>query len=201
LKPVDVFKRFVPENAVNYCAKLYETLSFEFKIKKARRTKFGDYRFDRLSGEQTITINNDLNPYAFLITYLHEVAHLLTFQTHLHRVSPHGKEWKQQFKKVSTPMLKQKVFPDEIMDQVIQYLSNPKASSCSDPVLYELLKRYDPANDKIFLKSVLPGQHFEFNGKTYQFLEKKRTRIVCVQIENGRKYLINQLAEVSLTSF
>lgn len=192
----DVFRRFVPEAAVPYCLHLYESLSFEFKIKKARRTKFGDYRLDRISGHQTITINNDLNPYAFLITYLHEVAHLQTFQNFGGNVAPHGKEWKSSFRDVSVPVLKQQVFPLEIQSQVMNYLTNPKASSCSDPVLYELLKSYDPASDTVFLKSLTPGQAFLFNSKKYIYLEKKRTRMVCKQADTNKKYLINQLAEV-----
>lgn len=198
MSPAEVFRRFVPTEAVPYCVKLYESLNFEFKIKKARRTKFGDYRLDRLTGHQIITINNDLNPYAFLITYLHEVAHLLTFQHYDHRVSPHGKEWKSQFKKVSLPVLDQKVFPIEVQSQVTKYLSNPKASSCSDPALYQILKRYDPASHFVFLKSLQVGQLFIFNDKRYRYLEKRRTRMVCEQLDNRRKYLISQLAEVEI---
>jgi SprT protein len=196
LQPTAVFQRFVPELAVDYCVHLYEHLNFEFKIKKARRTKFGDYRLDRKTGQQTITINNDLNPYAFLITYLHEIAHLKTFQVFGNQIAPHGEEWKNTFKEVSIPIITQSVFPNEIQKQVVSYLSNPKASSCSDPVLYELLKQYDPASDTVFLKSLQPGDLFEFNEKRFIYLEKKRTRMVCKHMDTNRKYLINQLAEV-----
>ncbi len=196
MQPVEVFQRFVPEKAVDYCVHLYQILNFDFKIKKARRTKFGDYRLDRQTGHQTITINNDLNPYAFLITYLHEVAHLQTFQAYGNNIAPHGVEWKNEFKAVSAPMIRQTVFPEEIKSRVITYLSNPKASSCSDPILYELLKRYDPKSDKVFLKSLQVGEKFSFNDKEYIYLERKRTRMVCKQTTTNRKYLINQLAEV-----
>ena len=75
-----IFKRFVPLEAANYCLALYQQYGFEFKIKKSRRTKFGDYQFEPAQQKLIITINNDLNHYAFLITYLHEVAHLITFE-------------------------------------------------------------------------------------------------------------------------
>jgi hypothetical protein len=40
-------------------------------------------RFQVPTGQkiQTITINHDLNPYQFLITYIHEVAHYRAFET------------------------------------------------------------------------------------------------------------------------
>jgi SprT protein len=192
----EVFQRFVPGPSVNYCVQLYESLSFQFKVKKARKSKFGDYRFDHQTGQHLITINNDLNPYAFLITYLHEVAHLLTFQQYQHRVNPHGTEWKNNFKKIAKPVLNESVFSAEIIHAVKSYLSNPKASSCSDPLLYQLLKQYDRPNELIFLSSLSPGDHFMFHNHHYQYLEKKRTRIVCKHMKNGRKYLINQIAEV-----
>ena len=192
----EVFKRFVPEHSINYCVGLYEELNFEFKIKKARKTKFGDYRFDRQLDHHTITINNDLNPYAFLITYLHEVAHLVTYQQHRHSVNPHGKEWKLNFKKIAKPVLRLDVFPPDIITQVTAYLANPKASSCSDPTLYQLLKNYDKPNGLVFLKTLHPGDQFYFHEHLYQYLEKRRTRIVCKHMTNGRKYLINQIAEV-----
>ena len=196
MEAASVFKRFVPEHSVNYCVQLYESLNFEFKIKRARKTKFGDYRFDRLGDHHVITINNDLNPYAFLITYLHEVAHLITYQQHRHSVNPHGPEWKNNFKKVARPVLKPEIFPSEIINQVARYLSNPKASSCSDPLLYQLLKNYDKPNGLVFLKNLKPGDQFYFHDHHYQYLEKRRTRIVCMHLTKGKKYLINQIAEV-----
>lgn len=193
---VQLFERFVPLKAAPYCARLYDYFGFEFQIKKARQTKLGDYRYDGRTKLHTITINNDLNPFAFLITYLHEVAHLMTFRDFGKSVSPHGKEWKSSFKKVAKPVLSEEVFPSGVLSSLRQYLKNPKAASCSDPVLYEVLKSYNKSDDTIFLKSLSEGDHFLFNNKTYQYLRKQRTRIVCLDKTNNRKYLINQLAEV-----
>lgn len=186
----------MPLKAAEYCAKLYEYLGFEFKIKKARQTKLGDFRYDGRTGKQTITINNDLNPFAFLITYLHEVAHMVTYQEYGHKVNPHGSEWKNNFKRVAKPVLTEEIFPAEILHSLKSYLKNPKAASCSDPVLYQVLKSYNKSNDTIFLKSLTEGDLFIFNSKTYRYLNKKRTRIVCLETSSKRKYLINQLAEV-----
>lgn len=193
---LQVFQKFVPQTSVSYCNKLYQKLAFEFKIKKARQTKLGDYRFDPRSNKHTITINNDLNPYAFLVTYLHEVAHLVAFRQFNRGIQPHGKEWKNVFKEIAEPMLTEEVFPKTVLSALKRYFKNPKASSCSDPILYQILKQFDTPSDKVLLKDLSIGSAFIFNKSRFIKLEKKRTRSVCKEIESGRKYMISDLAEV-----
>ena len=192
----EVFQKFIPPTAVSYCNKLYQRLGFEFKIKKARQTKLGDYRFNPTSNRHTITINNDLNPFAFLVTYLHEVAHLIAFKQYKRSIQPHGKEWKKCFKDIAEPMLNEAVFPKEILSALKKYFKNPKASSCSDPVLYQILKQFDAPSDKLLLKEIPLGTSFEFNNRSFKKLEKKRTRSVCQELSSRRKYMISDLAEV-----
>jgi len=195
----EVFQKFVPKAAVDYCNDLYEKNGFELKVKKSRTTKLGDFRVDFRSKKLTITINNDLNPYSFLITYLHEIAHLVTFKEYRNKVLPHGKEWKVNFKKVSLPILNENVFPKEVLLTLKNYLMNPKASSCADPILYQVLRKYDlNRNDQILLQSVVIGGRFEFNQKKFIKMEKKRTRSLCQEILTGRKYLISELAQVKV---
>lgn len=194
----EVFGKFVPEASVSYCVKLYERLGFEFKVKKARQTKLGDYRFNPKSNKHTITVNNDLNPYAFLVTYLHEVGHLIAFKQYGRRIQPHGREWKQVFKEIAEPMLLPEVFHESVLAALKRYFKNPKASSCSDPVLYQILKQFDEPSDSILLKEVVIGAAFVFNKKSFVKLENKRTRSVCQEIKTKRKYLISGLAEVQV---
>lgn len=156
----------------------------------------GDYRFDHRNGRQTITINNDLNPYSFLITYLHEVAHLLTFEQHGRKVAPHGQEWKNTFKKTLKPVLNEQNFPTDILQALINHFASPKATSCSDPVLYALLKKYDEDNGEVLLKEIPIGGLFQFNNKTYQKLEVRRTRAICQEVKSKKKYLIALIAGV-----
>lgn len=200
MQAIVLFEKFVPPNAVSYCVKLYQTLGFEFKIKKARQTKLGDYRYDPRTNKHTISINNDLNPYSFLVTYLHEVAHLLAFKQYGRRIQPHGSEWKACFKDVSTPMLTPEVFHETVLEALLRYFKSPKAASCSDPVLYEILKRFDSPSDKVLLKNLAIGQSFQFNSKTFIKQEMKRTRCVCIEIGTHRKYTISAVAEVEVMS-
>ena len=194
------FQRFVPINAAQYCLDLYQRHGFEFKIKESRKTKYGDYKFKPIEKKHIITINNDLNHYAFLITYLHEVAHLITYQKHRDKVNPHGKEWKNAFKIVILPILNPQVFPDLLLKTLAHYMLSPKASSCSAPTLYTLLKRYDYSNDTYLLQTLQVGNQFLFNGATYQYLQLKRTRVLCLQINSGKKYLISKITSVKKIS-
>ncbi|WP_258104881.1 SprT-like domain-containing protein [Marinoscillum sp. MHG1-6] len=193
----DIFGKFVPPAAVSYCCKLYNYFGFEFKIKKSRQTKLGDFRFNAQTKKYTITINNDLNPYAFLVTYIHEVAHHVTYIENGRKVNPHGSEWKLNYKKAMQPVLNEQVFPPKILLALQNYFKNPKASSCSDPVLYNVLREFDGPTDSIPLSKVNIGEVFTFKEKTYRKLEKRRTRSVCMEMSSGRKYLIAEIASVS----
>lgn len=192
----DIFERFVPQEAAGYCFKLWNYFGFEFKIKRSRQTKLGDYRYNPQTKKHTITINNDLNPFSFLVTYLHEVAHLVTFEQHGHSANPHGLEWKQNFRKVAKPVLNEKVFPENILLALTSYFKNPKAASCSDPVLYRVLKQFDLPTGKIMLRQVQLGSAFDFNGRKFKKLEQKRTRAVCLELKSNKRYLISEVAEV-----
>lgn len=198
MKSIEVFQKFVPPAAAEYCNTIYETQQFEFKIKKARLTKLGDFRYNPKTQKHTITINNNLNPYNFLVTYLHEIAHLHAFRDYGQTIMPHGEEWKEVFKEVSKPTLKTDVFPKEVLTTLNNYFKNPKASSCSDPVLYQVLRKYDNQDGTVFLKSLKNGQKFEFNNRAFIKLETKRTRSLCKEMKSGRKYMISELAQVKL---
>ncbi|MEL6557455.1 MAG: SprT-like domain-containing protein [Bacteroidota bacterium] len=190
-----VFQKFLPDRSAEYCYGLWKKHGFEFKIKRSRKTKLGDYRYDPRYKKHIISINNDLNPYAFLITYLHEVAHLLTYQKHKNRVAPHGTEWKNEFKQLTLPILTPEVFPDDVIRAFARYMKNPKASSCSDPQLLKALAPYDRVQGT-FLSDLKANELFDFQGRIFQVLEKKRTRYVCLEKKSNKKYLISGHATI-----
>ena len=66
----------VPATALAYCIDLWKASPFELKVTRARQTKVGDFTSRNTRANPRITLNNDLNPYLFLMTYVHEVAHL-----------------------------------------------------------------------------------------------------------------------------
>lgn len=190
-----VFERFFPPSTANFCFSLWQTHNFNFKIKTKRSTKLGDYRYDPATSSHTISVNNDLNPYAFLITYLHEVAHLITFKKYKRQVLPHGKEWKEAFKDLMRPVVMNGAFPEPLNKAVIKYMRNPKASSCSDHSLTLALSQYDskPSNT---LHQLAMGDLFKLGKKTFKKETLRRTRYVCLEVKTGRKYLISKTAQI-----
>ncbi len=192
---IKIFQKYLPEPAVTYCYQLWQQYGFDFRITKSRSSRFGDYKY--MNNRHKITVNGDMSTYAFLITYLHEVAHLITFQQYEHRVRPHGKEWKKAFQGLAKPVLQESIFPPEILSAFQQYLKNPKASSCSDAMLYQSLHLFDTRQqDKIMLEKILPGELFVLNGRKFCRGEIRRTRVLCEEISSRKKYLVHTQALV-----
>ena len=82
-------KKFVPDGTEHYVVDLLAKHKIQLKLNKPRISKFGDYRSPaRHDNYHRITVNKDLNPYSFLTTFLHEVAHLTAFEKYRHSIDP-----------------------------------------------------------------------------------------------------------------
>ena len=143
------FHKYIPENAISLVQSLIEYHRINLKIVNQRQTKHGDFR-QLANGKFQITINNNLNPFQFLLTLIHEIAHHTTFEKY-GRIRPHGKEWKQQFQHLMLPFLNPSIFPDHILTPLAHYLKNPKASTDSDVKLSLALKGNTAENGKNFV--------------------------------------------------
>lgn len=196
----EILRKYIPETAIPLIAVWIIDFDFKLKIKKERSTRLGDYTSPRNGSNHLITINFNLNPYAFLITLVHEVAHLVTFNQYKNKVLPHGAEWKKNFAELMIPFMTSDVFPVDVLYALRKYMQNPAASSCSDKTLLKTLKLYDQnESTKIFL-DYLPAQTiFLYNGeRLFRKGEKIRTRIRCIEVQTGQVYLFNSLTEVEL---
>ncbi|UTW63707.1 SprT-like domain-containing protein [bacterium SCSIO 12741] len=143
-------------------------------------------------------MNGTLNPYAFLITLLHEMAHLQVFEAHKNRVSPHGREWKMAFQALLVYWMEKGVFPESLMPPLSRYAQNPKASTFSDHQLYSALSHWDhPELQKIYLKDLSDQQVFAIGKKQFKKGPLRRTRHLCTEVKSGRQYLIHFMAEVA----
>jgi len=194
----ELIRKYIPEYAVNYCVENWESSPFSFKVTRQRSSKIGDYRFNKKTGNHEITVNGNLNRYAFLITFLHEVAHLKQYQIYGNNRSPHGMAWKKIFQDLMEPVLIENIFPAEILVQLKKHMKNSKASSQSDPKLTRLLRQYDTdqENTITYLEDLREGESFHLNGRLYTKLKKRRTRSLCKENRSGRKYLVSELAPV-----
>lgn len=188
----------MPEAAAPIVSQWILETGCRFRVAKSRSTKLGDYRAPFQGKTHQISVNHDLNPYAFLITTVHEFAHLKTWTQHKDRVKPHGREWKNNFKELMTPFFKLQILPHDVTISLLQYMDNPAASSCTDLNLYRTLKKYDQgANDVITVESVPTDSIFSIkNGRVFQKKEKLRKRFKCIELSTGRLYLFHPIAEV-----
>lgn len=196
-----ILSKHIPANSLPYCLRLWEEKPFNFTISKSRKSKLGDFRYRRDRSIQTITINGDLNPYQFLLTFIHEVAHLHTFLNFGIEIAPHGQEWKQTFQKLISPLLSVQVFPRDLLIPLQRHMRAPKASSAQDLFLMKEMSKYDLQKDletHSFLSDLQLGITFELEGRVFKKGETRRTRVLCEEIKTEKKYLITHLAKVKV---
>lgn len=190
--------KYLPEGTSESVVDLIYEKNVQLVITRQRNSKLGDYRpaFGR-KGHQ-ISINHNLNPYSFLITLIHEIAHFYVWIKHRNEVKPHGIEWKNQFRELMIPFLQERVFPENLEKVLANHLKNPKASSVADPILRKELIKFD-AKQVTLLDEIPHKSIFLFNGnRVFRKEEKLRTRYRCFDMVHKKYYLINKSAEVEL---
>lgn len=195
-----ILRKYIPEPAVESIAQWIVHFDFKLKIKSERSSKYGDYRPPIKKLNHQITINRDMNPYAFLITLVHEIAHLTNWNKHKNNVKPHGQEWKQEFKLLMRPFMHETIFPPDVMQALVGYMQNPAASSCSDMRLTRILKKYNRQTNTLLLEQVPHNSIFKTSANRCFVKGKKlRTRYLCKELSTNREYLFSSLAEVVLS--
>lgn len=194
---IDKLLPYIPIAAKYSLENLLNNYTFQLKIVKGRKTKRGDFRATKPIA--TISINNNLSKEQFLITLVHEIAHLETYLRHP-KAKAHGIEWKQNFKRLMLPFLNNDIFDDELLMPLAKHLMNAKATTDSDPLLSTklLLKNKEINTDKCFIFDLEPGVLFELNNRTFKLLNKRRTRYECIEISTRKKYLVNGSAPVKI---
>lgn len=193
-----VLDQYIPQGAIPYCLELWLHYPFHFKITRQRKTKQGDYRYNKVQRAHLITVNSNLNPYSFLITYIHEIAHLDAFQQYGYTIAPHGKEWKKAFQRLMMPLLQPDIFPENILKALARYMLNPKASTCSDQKLIMALQKYDLKQGLMTLAEVQINRTFRFNQRIFLKEEVKRTRAWCREVKTGKCYTVAESALVEI---
>lgn len=196
--PKIIFTTYFPPFAVEYCFLLWKTYNFDFKITKKRQSKLGDYRYTFATKEHAITVNANLNAFSFLVTYIHEVAHLTTQLKFGNKPEPHGNEWKSEFKLLAKPILNTQVFPPNILQVFSKYLINPKASSCADVDLMQALQQHDEPDNTVLLTTIEVGKVFYLKGKKFKKDSINRSRSICTEVISEKKYLVSNVAKVVL---
>jgi hypothetical protein len=198
-RPFSELIPFLPPNTFEELAKYFQNHTIHLTLTRERKSVLGDYRHPtKNAAYHRISINASLNQHSFLITLLHELAHMLVFIKFKGQVLPHGKEWKSQFQQMLIPYIGKNFFPTTIENALINYLNNPKASTCTDEHLYKALYYHDHNKPGwTLLEQLSIGNQFKIkNGKKYILLEKRRTRYRCKELETDKMYLFPKIYEV-----
>ncbi|MGB0430536.1 MAG: SprT-like domain-containing protein [Bacteroidia bacterium] len=198
----EALKKFIPPNTFQVVEPHLVRNNVHLKISKPRKSKLGDYRAPlRKDIPHKISVNNNLNQFAFLVTLVHEIAHMYNFKTYGHKVAPHGVEWKSYFRQLLVPHIQAGVFPENINKALINYMENPAASSCTDENLYLALESHNPLKlNVIRVGDLKPGERFIFRNRLFEVEHKLRKRYSCFEIGTHKKYYFSALAEVTPTN-
>lgn len=197
MKGKEILAQYLPPAAVEQVYEWIVQYKVHFKITKDRKTKLGDYRSPLPNSNHRITVNHNLNQYAFLITFVHELAHLITFEKYGRKVAPHGDEWKNEYSILLSNFLTPDIFPEDILKVLKKSVSKLKASSTSDLALSRVLGKYDPPSNIIKLEDVATNTVFIIqDGKQFIKGERIRTRIKCQSLQNNKYYLFHPLTPI-----
>jgi hypothetical protein len=193
----NVLEKYLPEHAVQNCFELIKANHVHLKIVNERVTRHGDYRKDA-QGYHLITVNANLNKYRFLMTLIHEIAHLVAFEKYGRSIKPHGNEWKLTFQRLMVPFIRPEIFPNQLLSLLARHFRNPKASSDTDATLSLALKQFDEEeNDKNYIFEIPAGGNFRlYNGKIFKRGNKRVKRYECLEVATGKIYLFQPNAEV-----
>ena len=196
--PLHTLEQFLPANSFGLVAEYLNRYKVHLTITRQRLSVLGDYRNAVHGKNHRITINGNLNSFAFLIKLLHELAHLLAFEQFGNRIYAHGSEWKQVYSRLLDDFVRIKIFPDDIRAALLQSMKNPAASSCAEEGLTRVLRKYDKAGTNACLLEELPrGSFFKtHDGRIFQKGEKLRKRFRCSEKDTGAIYLFSPLYEV-----
>jgi hypothetical protein len=186
---------FIPKEAVSMINQWLNRYKCKLIISKPRKTKLGDYRWPQNGKGHIISINNNLNKYAFLLTLTHEIAHMMVWEKYQNHVQPHGVEWKRIFQKLMLNFLP--FYPNEILKPLAKHLVNPRSSTTYDLDLSLSLRKHNI--DKTTLISDIPmgSSFFTKDKREFIKLEKLRKRYRCIDKHNNKVYLFSPLAEVT----
>ncbi|HZI01051.1 MAG TPA: SprT-like domain-containing protein [Flavisolibacter sp.] len=198
--PISRLQDFLPPGTYDAVLQYLQQYHVHLTIAKERKSILGDYRHRTYEKNHRISVNGNLNVYAFLITLLHEIAHLLQFEQYGNKVASHGKEWKNIFGQLLAQFIQNKIFPQDIEQALLRSLSNPSASSCADEVLLRTLKNYDATPSHLIMIESVPENAFfkTHDNRIFQKGQRLRKRYKCVEIKTGRLYLFSPVYEVEV---
>jgi SprT protein len=177
--PLEYLENYMPAGASGKMLEYLHRYKVHLTITRTRKTVLGDYRHATGSDHHRISVNGNLNKYAFLITLIHVI------------------EWKLAYRQVLEDFMKLKLFPADLHQTLLKSLHDLPASSCSDINLTRVLKNYDAKDKTVLVEDLKEGTQFKTSdGRIFKRGKQIRKRIEGVEIRSGKLYLFSPVYEV-----
>jgi hypothetical protein len=196
--PIGQLQDYLPPGTYEPVLSYLRQYKVHLTVARERKSVLGDYRHSTHHANHRISVNGNLNPYSFLITLLHELAHLLTFEQFGNHVLSHGREWKAIYVKILDQFLQHQVFPGDIETELLRSLKNPAATTCAEDGLLRVLRKHDSKeSDNRLVEEIETNKLFRtHDGRVFKKEGKLRKRFKCIEIKTGRVYLFSPVYEV-----
>jgi SprT protein len=191
-----LLSKFLPESCAGKVHDWFMKHHAVLRITSARASKLGDYRPPQKGLPHRISVNHNLNPHEFLITLVHEMAHLICWQKYGRRAKPHGSEWKTAFKELLYEICTPDTFPNDIQQAIDFYFSPTTSNRRGNEKLKLALRKYDAGSELIAIENIPEGNTFIYHRRTFRRMHKVRKRFQCLCLNNNRLYSFSPLAQV-----
>ncbi len=185
------FYKYLPAPSIVFVHQLMRGSDCEVRITESKKSRLGCFA-RRRNKAPFIELNNDLTPYFMLIVFLHEWAHYMTWKEFGSRVSPHGKEWKQNFHYLLVKLQNSNRIPVILRDAIDAEAENLKGNIYSNHILLNALKIADRHAPQMVLHELPFNSHFKIpeRSEIFRKKEKIRVRYKCYNLGNKRWYTI-----------
>ena len=164
------------------------------RVVRRRKTKHGDHQVTGSRDFSIITVNASGNQWQFVLTLLHEIAHAQVAHQTMHRVAPHGKEWKLAFRELLHSHCH--LFPPDLADPVMDYARNPLYSADSHRALMAALRKHDTLDLRPTVQDLALGQLFSLDGKTVLVRQRLLRKWFRCTTTDGRALRVSPMARV-----
>ena len=113
-----------------------------------------------LGGKCYIRVSSEYTGVRYFLTLTHEIAHAIVWSKYKYKTSPHGKEWKDEYRSFVLRFMSKGYFPKEMEHAIIIHMANPPYSA---KLHTELVKVLNPG--VIPLKELRCGTSFRLAGE------------------------------------